>query len=728
MKKLSGKILIVLFGFLLPFVIQAQTLLPASWDCSPESIPDGWTTNISDYYVSSAYYHSPPNAAKFEATGKYITVHFVDKPDSLKYYLRGASFSGGTFSVQQSQNGSTWTDVRIFTNANIPNSSLQTAQPFKEKLLSVTRYVRFIYTNKSGGNVAVDDIMITPLPPGPEAYIKIKLNNIFIPSGGTAVYGNASPVNFIVINQGTDSTLRLNSAVFSGVDASMFSCPDIPLNIPPNDSVFLAVHFSPSGASGTKTASISISNNDSGNNPYILNLWAVNGCCATEPTQAATNLNFSYVKSYKFRVNFSDGTTPPEKYLVLKKSSPITEQPLDGQSYRKGEYIGDAQVVYIGPAGYFYPSNVIANTHYYIKIFSLNGFQGYENYLTSAIAAADTTTPENMIEDYYDSIDELSPTLWQDLHTLINNHYSQYYSNYTSYLVDNFESRDTLTDGYSRKVITCAYSGENYVYSEPFAFLYFSREHNFCQSWMPTSNDANFTDFPEYSDYHNLMPVNQNKINVYRLNYPLGKVVTIQYQYLDAKKGLDSSGNVVFEPRDKIKGDCARSMFYQILCYDGVNGNDWYLPTVVDSATMYGQNESLLKQWNLQDPPDNYEIARNDYIHSLQQNRNPFIDKPEWANKFGFGVYSGLDENKKQTGDVRISPNPNDGAFTIFNDTQKDSFFEIFDIMGKRIFATNLKSGFFQKIKLQELNSGIYLYKVKDKLNFFETGKIIILK
>jgi endonuclease I len=102
---------------------------------------------------------------------------------------------------------------------------------------------------------------------------------------------------------------------------------------------------------------------------------------------------------------------------------------------------------------------------------------------------------------------------------------------------------------------------------------------------MPSVNAPNFTGLPEYSDYHNLFPVNQNKVNLYRLNYPLGIVDSVTYQYLACKKGLDSLGHVVFEPKDDIKGDVARAMLYQILCYDGVDGRDWYLPVLIDSTS-----------------------------------------------------------------------------------------------------------------------------------------------
>lgn len=708
MKHFRTFIIIFLLTTLSAIKLNAQTFLPTSWDCTSGTLPTGWTTNIVSYYTSSSYIHSAPTAIKFDATGIYLTINFTDEPDTLKYYLRGASFSGGTFSVQQSVNGSTWNTIRTFTDANIPNSSLASATTFKDTLSKTSRFVRFYYTAKSGGNVAVDDILIKKRPAGPEAAMKVKWNNQFIPSGGTLVMGNNASIQLKIINMGMDSLLRIKSgSSITGTNASMFTLNGIPLLVNANDSSELTLNFSPTGVDGTKVASINLVNNDADNNPYIINIWAVKGCCATEPTTIAQNLNFSYVKSYKFRVNFNNGSNPPENYLMLKKASPITEEPQDGTHYVKGDFIGDAQVAYIGAAGWFYPSNVVANTHYYIKIFSFNGQPGYENYLTSQVAQDDTTTFENMIGSYYLGIDESSPTFWGQLHKLVNTHNNLYYSDYADKLIKEYESRDTSIVGVSQKVLDCAYSGEKYVYTEPFAFTTFSREHVFCESWMPTYNDANYTSLPEYTDYHNLLPVNQNKVNVYRLNYPLGKVVTTQYQYLLAKKGLDSLNHIVFEPSDNIKGDVARAMFYQILCYDSVSGNDWFLPVIIDNTSInYGQSETLLKKWNLQDPPDNYEIARNDYIYSVQANRNPFIDHPEWVNWFGFGVNSAVNEFAQDN--ISIFPNPVSSVLTIHN--AKDAQILLYDIYGNILLNQQCNTNEFQ-LNFDDVSQGNYIVK-----------------
>ena len=48
----------------------------------------------------------------------------------------------------------------------------------------------------------------------------------------------------------------------------------------------------------------------------------------------------------------------------------------------------------------------------------------------------------------------------------------------------------------------------------------------------------------------------------------------------------------------------------------------------------------MLLQWHAQDPPDAFEIARNDFIASIQGSRNPFVDFPEWVDCIDFSNVS----------------------------------------------------------------------------------------
>ncbi|NUT96273.1 MAG: ribonuclease [Saccharothrix sp.] len=89
-----------------------------------------------------------------------------------------------------------------------------------------------------------------------------------------------------------------------------------------------------------------------------------------------------------------------------------------------------------------------------------------------------------------------------------------------------------------------------------------------------------------------------------------------------------------WEPRNAVKGDVARMLFYMAVRYDGTDGfADLELNNNVNNGTApYHGRLSVLLQWHQQDPPDTFEKRRNQIIFdSYQHNRNPFIDHPEWV-------------------------------------------------------------------------------------------------
>ena len=92
-------------------------------------------------------------------------------------------------------------------------------------------------------------------------------------------------------------------------------------------------------------------------------------------------------------------------------------------------------------------------------------------------------------------------------------------------------------------------------------------------------------------------------------------------------------GNSI-EPRDEIKGDLARMLFYMDVRYDGVDGEaDLRLvPGPPDGEGTLGHLCRLLS-WHIADPLERDEIARHDRIVAEQGNRNPFVDRPDIAAK-----------------------------------------------------------------------------------------------
>ena len=138
-----------------------QATLPAfySGPWSTTNLPTGWTKNSLGSDYATDYDGSGGNAAKFDGSGDWITIYFNSAPSTVSYWARGNSLSGEySYKVQESVNGSTWTDVVVFNTGNPLNNSAAVA--YTNSLLSASRYVRFIYVTKAGGNVGLDGVRV----------------------------------------------------------------------------------------------------------------------------------------------------------------------------------------------------------------------------------------------------------------------------------------------------------------------------------------------------------------------------------------------------------------------------------------------------------------------------------------------------------------------------------------------------------------------------------------
>ena len=130
------------------------------------------------------------------------------------------------------------------------------------------------------------------------------------------------------------------------------------------------------------------------------------------------------------------------------------------------------------------------------------------------------------------------------------------------------------------------------------------------------------------------------------------KYSNVSGNLLGKSKTLGGSTNV-FEPQDCDKGDIARAIFYMVARYnylsgsdsDGIDSNnpnlaltqslsDWASSGYSSSTSTQGKMGIMtdLLAWHHADPVDEYEIHRNNLLYTnYTNNRNPFIDFPEWA-------------------------------------------------------------------------------------------------
>ncbi|MFZ1279766.1 MAG: endonuclease [Ignavibacteriaceae bacterium] len=236
---------------------------------------------------------------------------------------------------------------------------------------------------------------------------------------------------------------------------------------------------------------------------------------------------------------------------------------------------------------------------------------------------------------YYNSLNTSSLTFVTDLENRIRVPYTKVsYDNFDETNIANFASID---NGNGTRSVFCVYSNYEHIYSGTFSWLPMSREHTYCHSWQPGHPSESLN---EYSDQYHLFPTHQNNANGVRSNHPLGEVVNVISTFLEGKFGTDINGNQVYEPRDEHKGDAARAILYMPVRYNGINGYDWTFNwlnnTRLPSLGEADQDLATLIQWHKQDPPDKWEVDRNNYIQSIQQNRNPFVDHPEYVNYINF--------------------------------------------------------------------------------------------
>lgn len=121
---------------------------------------------------------------------------------------------------------------------------------------------------------------------------------------------------------------------------------------------------------------------------------------------------------------------------------------------------------------------------------------------------------------------------------------------------------------------------------------------------------------------------------------------------VDRGYGNYTCGEWYFEPRDEVKGDVARMLFYMVIRYEGEDGDYVDLELIDDlyeyenaeisiksSKLPYYEDLSTLLRWHIEDPVSEWEINRNQTIYEFQGNRNPFIDMPDLVEEI-FGPIS----------------------------------------------------------------------------------------
>ncbi len=239
---------------------------------------------------------------------------------------------------------------------------------------------------------------------------------------------------------------------------------------------------------------------------------------------------------------------------------------------------------------------------------------------------------------YYTSENGLSGSkLQQALRNIIDDHNTQTYIP----LWSAFEDTDKRPSGRVWDMYSDVPGG-----IQPYQFTFYSaqcgnysckgdcynREHSFPRSWF--GDDV----YPMYSDLFHLYPTD-GYINGKRGNFPYGEVNNASRTSLNGSKLGNNTypgyGGTVFELIDGYKGDFARTYFYMATRYLGED-NGWPGSPMVGGSQPEAWALSMLFGSHKDDPVDQKEGARNDVVYDIQDNRNPFIDHPEYVDAIWF--------------------------------------------------------------------------------------------
>ncbi|USY55465.1 endonuclease [Bacillus sp. 1780r2a1] len=231
-----------------------------------------------------------------------------------------------------------------------------------------------------------------------------------------------------------------------------------------------------------------------------------------------------------------------------------------------------------------------------------------------------TNPPASSVEEYYSSAEGKTGTaLKSALHNIIDDHTEISYSAVWDAL------RKTDEDPNNSNNVILLYTGRSQgKFTNGTGINDWNREH----VWAKSHGDFGTT-MGAGTDIHHLRPTDVT-VNSTRNNLDFDN---------GGKEHTEALGNYYdsdsWEPRDAVKGDVARMLFYMAVRYEGDISDepDLELNNLVNNGSApYHGKLSVLLQWHQQDPVDASERRRNEIIYSdYQHNRNPFIDHPEWV-------------------------------------------------------------------------------------------------
>lgn len=249
--------------------------------------------------------------------------------------------------------------------------------------------------------------------------------------------------------------------------------------------------------------------------------------------------------------------------------------------------------------------------------------------ILSTFLVCDNLNAKGIPDGYYDNTDGLTgDALKSKLNDIIDGHHEFGYNSLWTQL------SYTDADSTNSNNVILLYTGWSYPNTNHGGnATQWNREH----TWAKSHGDFGTT-APAGTDLHHLRPTDVT-VNSRRgsLDFDNGGS-----QYTDPSPYGGGSGTTEcyvdddsWEPWDEVKGDVARMMFYMATRYEGEHSGEPDLElndNVNNGSAPYIGRISVLLEWHNADPVSYLEIRRNNRIFERQENRNPYIDHPEFVN------------------------------------------------------------------------------------------------
>ena len=247
------------------------------------------------------------------------------------------------------------------------------------------------------------------------------------------------------------------------------------------------------------------------------------------------------------------------------------------------------------------------------------------------------------------------------------------------------------------------YNGEGVCYN---------KEHSWPKSWFGGQV------YPMYSDLFHIVPTD-GYVNGMRSNYPFGEVGSANWTSQNGSKrgycNYPGYSGIVFEPIDEYKGDFARGYFYMSTRYYNED-NSWPGSDMVDGAELKPWALAMLLDWHYNDPVSNKETDRCNAIYNIQDNRNPFIDHPEYVSQIWDPGSSVNELELNQFLNIYLSNNSNTLHLNQLKGLSESYQITLYHISGRSILSSSISSD-HSEIDIQNLAKSTYILSIINTKN-----------